>query len=61
LDEDILEEVPADENPTDDSSAQVPPLKVEISNPEKKEKKWNDSHDDIEYDLLVLTKEDMDI
>jgi len=54
-------EVHTDENPTDDSSADVPPLKVEISNPDKKEKKWNDSHDDIEYDEIKLTKEDMDI
>jgi len=54
-------EVPPDENSDEDSSVVVPPLKVEISNPQKKEKQWNDSRDDIEYEEIKLTKEDMDI
>jgi len=60
-DETSDKEVPADENSSDDSSTQVPPLKVEISNPIKKVREWNDSRDDIEYEEIQLTKEDMDI
>ncbi len=46
------------ENPTE---APMKPLEVKVTNPDKKETKWNDDRDDMEYDEIILTKEDMDI
>ncbi len=37
------------------------PVEVKITNSPKKEVQWNDSKDDIEYDELTLSDEDMDI
>ncbi len=36
-------------------------INVKITNPSKKETQWNDDKDDIEYDGIILSKEDMDI
>ncbi len=50
------------EEPTDKKiSDDVPPLEVKITNSPKKEVQWNDSQDDIEYEDLGITEEDMDI
>ncbi len=46
------------EEPKEDDST---PLEVKITNSPKKEVQWNDSKDDIEYDDLGITEEDMDI
>ena len=52
------EETPSEESP-DSKAPPVTPLEVKITN--KNEKKWNDDIDDIEYDEITLSKEDMDI
>ncbi len=49
------EESPDSEAPT------VPPLEVKVTNQTKPTPKWNDSHDDLEYDELGISAEDMDI
>ena len=49
------------EDITDEKISESPPLEVKITNSPKKELKWNDSKDDIEYDELTLSDEDMDI
>ncbi len=53
-------ETPSQESP-DSEAPSVPPLEVKITNNPVKDVKWNDDKDDIEYDEIVLTKEDMDI
>ncbi len=54
-----------DENADSSESTSPEPkevtMNVKITNPEKKEVKWNDDRDDMEYDEIILTKEDMDI
>ncbi len=49
---------PAEESP-DSETPVVTPLEVKVTN--KIERKWNDDVDDIEYDEITLSKEDMDI
>ncbi len=51
---------PAEESP-DSETPVVKPLEVKITNPTKSSKEWNDSCDDIEYDEIVISKEDKDI
>ncbi len=46
---------------TSPESKEEVPLNVKITNPDKKESKWNDDRDDMEYDEIILSKEDMDI
>ncbi len=55
-------EAPPQES-TDSEAPAVKPetLKVEVTNPTKSDKAWNDSCDDMEYDEIVLSKEDKDI
>ncbi len=36
-------------------------LEVKITNVPVKDTKWNDDRDDIEYDEIIITKEEMDI
>ncbi len=36
-------------------------LEVKITNTPVKDTKWNDDRDDIEYDEIIITKEEMDI
>ncbi len=48
------------EESTDDEVPPVTPIEVKvIAQPKLKE--WNDEKDDIEYDEIILTKEEMDI
>ncbi len=49
------------EEPTEEKISEPEPLEVKITNSPKKELKWNDSKDDIEYEDLGITEEDMDI
>ncbi len=49
------------EEPKDEKISEPVPLEVKITNSPKKEVQWNDSKDDIEYDDLGITEEDMDI
>jgi len=49
------------EEPTEEKISETEPLEVKITNSPKKEVKWNDSKDDIEYEDLGITQEDMDI
>ncbi len=49
------------EEPTEDKVPESEPLEVKITNSPKKEVQWNDSKDDIEYEDLGITEEDMDI
>ncbi len=51
---------PSEESP-DSETPVVKPLEVTITNPTKLAKAWNDSVDDMEYDEIVLSKEDKDI
>ncbi len=53
-------EAPPQESPDSEAPA-VKPLEVTITNPTKSAKAWNDSCDDMEYDEIVLSKEDKDI
>ncbi len=53
---------PSEESPDSETPVVKPEtLKVEITNPTKSAKAWNDSVDDMEYDEIVLSKEDKDI
>jgi len=49
------------EDKSDTKISEDSPIQVKITNPLKKEVQWNDSKDDIEYDELTLSDEDMDI
>ncbi len=49
------------EEPTEDKVDESSPLEVKITNSPKKEVQWNDSQDDVEYQDLGITEEDMDI
>ncbi len=49
------------EEPTEEKISEVTPLEVKITNSPKKEVQWNDSQDDVEYEDLGITEEDMDI
>ncbi len=49
------------EEPTEEKISEPGPLEVKITNSPKKEVQWNDSQDDIEYEDLGITEEDMDI
>ncbi len=49
------------EEPKDEKISEPVPLEVKITNSPKKEVQWNDSKDDIEYEDLGITEEDMDI
>jgi len=49
------------EDITEEKISEPIPLEVKITNSPKKEVKWNDSKDDIEYDELTLSDEDKDI
>ncbi len=49
------------EEPTEEKISEPEPLEVKITNSPKKEVQWNDSKDDIEYEDLGITEEDMDI
>ncbi len=49
------------EDTVDQKISEDKPLEVKITNTPKKEVKWNDSKDDIEYEDLGITEEDMDI
>ncbi len=57
----------SDKEETTESPDSKPPepkeesINVIIKNPAKKETQWNDDKDDIEYDGIILDKEDMDI
>ncbi len=51
---------PSEESP-DSETPVVKPLEVKITNPTKSAQAWNDSVDDMEYDEIVLSKEDKDI
>ncbi len=42
-------------------SEEPQPLEVVIKNKDKPKREWNDSVEDIEYEELGITKEDMDI
>jgi len=53
-------EAPPQESPDSEAPA-VKPLEVKITNPTKSAKAWNDSVDDMEYDEIILSKEDKDI
>ncbi len=53
-------ETPSQESPDSEAPA-VKPLEVKVTNTTPNEKKWNDSVDDMEYDEIVLSKEDKDI
>ncbi len=46
---------------TEDETPEVTPLEVKITNTPVKDTKWNDDRDDIEYDEIIITKEEMDI
>ncbi len=52
----------SDEKETEASVKETPsvPIEVKVTN-SKIDKKWNDSTDDIEYDEIEISKEDMDI
>ncbi len=44
------------------TDSEVPPVvEVKVTNTPVKEVKWDDEKDDIEYDEIILTKEEMDI
>ncbi len=49
------------EDTKEEKISEPEPLEVTIKNPPKKEVQWNDSHDDVEYEDLGITEEDMDI
>ncbi len=49
------------EEPEAEKISEAEPLEVKITNSPKKELKWDDSKDDIEYEDLGITEEDMDI
>ncbi len=49
------------EDTTEEKISEPSPLEVKITNSPKKEVQWNDSKDDVEYDDLGITEEDMDI
>ncbi len=51
----------AEEEPTEEKISETEPLEVKITNSPKKDVQWNDSKDDIEYEDLGITEEDMDI
>ncbi len=55
-----IEDVPVEE-PTEEKISEPVPLEVKITNSPKKEVKWDDSKDDVEYEDLGITQEDMDI
>ncbi len=56
-----MSEEPEVEEPTEEKISESVPLEVKVTNSPKKEVQWNDSKDDIEYDDLGITEEDMDI
>jgi len=45
----------------EDSVEETEPLPVKLVNTPVKDVKWNDSKDDIEYESLAVSEEDMDI
>jgi len=49
------------EEPTEEKISEPEPLAVKITNQSKKDVKWDDSKDDIEYEDLGISEEDMDI
>ncbi len=49
------------EESSDSEAPAVTPLEVKVTNTPVREKHWNDEVDDIEYERIILTKEDMDI
>jgi len=49
------------EESTDSEAPPVSPIEVKITNNPVKDVKWDDERDDIEYDEIILTKEEMDI
>ncbi len=53
-------ETPSQESP-DSEAPSVAPLEVKVTNEPVKDTKWNDDKDDLEYEEIILTKEDMDI
>ncbi len=48
------------EESTDDEAPPVTPIEVIVKS-QPKLTAWNDEKDDIEYDEIILTKEEMDI
>jgi len=45
---------------SEESPEETAPLEVKVTN-QSKESRWDDSKDDVEYDDLGITAEDMDI
>ncbi len=61
VDEDKLPPDSVSEESTDDEAPPVTPLEVKVTNTPKKEFSIYDERDDIEYDEITLTKDEMDI
>ncbi len=53
-------EAPPQESPDSEAPA-VKPLEVVVKNTPVKDVNWNDDRDDIEYEEIILSKEDKDI
>ncbi len=49
------------DNAEDPKTEELKPLEVKITNNPVKDKKWDDSQDDIEYQELGITDEDRNI